>query len=127
MRVVISCYDGSLKDETLIDWIGEIKIYFEYHNVQDPNHVHFSITKLKGHATLWWDVLQKDKVDQILEKIKTWKKMVSKIKEKFLHVDYQQNLCKQVQNLWKKEAFVREYMEEFFKLSLRSGMKELEY
>jgi hypothetical protein len=113
-----------LKAKTLIDWIGKLKRYFEYENVQDPNHVHFTITKLKGHVSLWWDMHLKNIVDNRLEKIKTWKKMVSKIKEKFLHVDYQQNLCKQVQNLWKKEAFVREYMEEFFKLSLRSGMKE---
>jgi hypothetical protein len=126
-RVEVLCYDGSLKAETLIDWIGELERYFEYENVQDPNRVHFSITKLKGHVALWWDMLQKDRVDHRLEKIKTWKKMVSKIKEKFLPVDYQQNLCKQVQNLRKKETFVREYTKEFFKLSLRSGMKEPEY
>jgi hypothetical protein len=53
--------------------------------------------------------------------------MVRKIKEKFLHVDYQQNLCKQVQNLRQKETYVCEYTEEFFKLSLRSGIKEPEY
>jgi hypothetical protein len=27
-RVEVSCYDGSLKVETLIDWIGEIERYF---------------------------------------------------------------------------------------------------
>jgi hypothetical protein len=109
VRVEFLCYDGSLKDETIIDWIGEIERYFEYENVQDPNRVHFSITKLKGHAALWWDMLQKDRVDHRLENIKTWKKMVSKIKEKFLPVDYQQNLCKQVQNLRQKETSVCEY------------------
>jgi hypothetical protein len=71
--------------------------------------IRFSIKKLKGHGALWWDMLQKDRVDHKLEKIKTWKNMVSKIKEKFLHVDYQQNLCKQVQNLRHKETYVREY------------------
>jgi hypothetical protein len=38
-RVEVSCYDGSLKAKTLIDWIGELKRYFEYENVQDPNRV----------------------------------------------------------------------------------------
>jgi hypothetical protein len=42
--------------------------------------------------------------------------MVTKIKEKFLHVDYQQNLYRQVPNLWQKETYVHEYTEEFFKL-----------
>jgi hypothetical protein len=85
------------------------------------------MTKLKGHAALWWDMLQKDRVDNRWGKIKTWTKMVRKIKEKFLPVDYQQNLCRQVKNLRQKETFVREYTEEFFKISLRSGIKEPKY
>jgi hypothetical protein len=38
-RVEVSYYDGSLKEETLIDWIGELERYFEYENIQDPNWV----------------------------------------------------------------------------------------
>jgi hypothetical protein len=38
-KVEVSCYDGSLKDKTLIDWIREIERYFEYENVHDPNRV----------------------------------------------------------------------------------------
>jgi hypothetical protein len=53
--------------------------------------------------------------------------MVRKIKEKFLPIDYQQNLRNHVQYLRKKEIYVREYIEDFFKLSLESGIKELEY
>lgn len=62
-RVEVSCYDGKLRADVLIDWIGELKRYFEYENVQDPNWVRFSITKLKGHAALWWNMLQKDRVN----------------------------------------------------------------
>jgi hypothetical protein len=127
VRVEFLCYDGSLKDEALIGWISELERYFEYVRVQYPNCVCFSITKLKGHATLWWDMLHKDIVDHVLEKIKPWKKMVSKIKEKILPVDYQQNLCKRARNLRQKETSMCEYTKEFFKLSLKSGMKELEY
>jgi len=43
--------------------------------------------KLKGHEKLWWGMLQKDRVNNQLEKIITWKKMVTKVKEKFLPVD----------------------------------------
>jgi hypothetical protein len=126
-KVEVSCYDGSLRVDVLIDWIGELERYFEYENVQDPNRVRFVVTKLKGHATLWWDMLQKDRVNNQLEKIRTWKKMVTKIKEKFLPVDYQQNLFRQVQNLRQRETYVREYTEEFFRLSLRAGLKEPEF
>lgn len=47
--------------------------------------------KLKGHVALWWDMLQKGRVENKLENIKTWRKMVSKIKENFFPIDYQQN------------------------------------
>ena len=56
-KVEVSCYDGSLRDNVLIDWIGELERYFEYENFQDLNQVRFVVTKLKGHATLWWDML----------------------------------------------------------------------
>jgi hypothetical protein len=88
-KVEVSYYYGSMRVNVLIDWIGEIERYFEYENAQYPNQVRFSIMKLKGHATLWWDMLQKDRVNNQLEKIRTWKKMVTKIKEKFFPVDYQ--------------------------------------
>ena len=57
VRVEVSCYDVSLRAKTLIDWIGELERYFKYNNVRDPNWVHFSTTKLKGHAALCWDML----------------------------------------------------------------------
>ena len=53
--------------------------------------------------------------------------MVSKIREKFVPLDYQQNLCRQVQNLRQKDVSMHEYTEYFFRLSLISGIKELEY
>jgi hypothetical protein len=64
---------------------------------------------------------------QVTGEDKTWKKMVSKIKEKFFPVDYQQSLCRQAQNLKQKETFVWEYTKRIFKLSLKSGLKEPKY
>ena len=53
--------------------------------------------------------------------------MVSKIKDKFLPVDYQHNLCRHVQNLRQKNTYVREYTEGFFRLPLQSIIKEAKY
>ena len=50
--------------------------------------------------------------------------MVTKVKEKFLPVDYQHNLFWQVQNLRQRETFVPKYTEEFFRMSLRAVLKE---
>ena len=47
----------------MIDWLGEIELYFEYKNVQGPNTTHFDERTLKYHTTLWWDIAQKDGVN----------------------------------------------------------------
>ena len=71
--------------------------------MQDPNQVRFEMTKMKGHVFLWWDMPQKDRAYNQHEKINIWRKMVSKIKGKFLHVDFQHNLCKKVHNSRQRE------------------------
>ena len=53
--------------------------------------------------------------------------MVSNIRDKFLHMDYQQNLCRQVHNLRQKNVPMHEYTEDFFRMSLRLGIKDPEY
>jgi hypothetical protein len=71
--------------------------------------------------------VQKDRVHKKKENTNTCKKMVSKIKHKLFHVDYQKILCRQPQNLKQKKTYVQDYIEEFFKLSLKSRLNELEY
>eukprot|EP00253_Pinus_taeda_P003235 PITA_03235 len=50
--------------------------------------------------------------------------MVSKLKAKFLPKDYHLNLFKQMQNLKQKGMSVKEYTEEFYRLSIRTGHAE---
>ena len=83
--------------------------------------VKIAITRLKGHASLWWEHLQTDRQRRRKEKIRTWLKMVNKIKKKFLPTDYQVSLFKMMQNLKEKDITVKEYIEEFYRLDIRSG------
>ena len=55
------------------------------------------------------------------EKIKTWMKMLAKMKKKFLPADYQVSLMRKMQNLRQKEMSVKEYIEKFYKLDIRFG------
>ena len=48
-------YDGSLSIEALLDWISELDKYFEYEDISEDRKIRFVVTKLKGHAVLWWD------------------------------------------------------------------------
>ena len=46
--------------------------------------------------------------------------MVSKVKKKFLPIDYQVILLRKMQNLRQKDMTVKEYTKEFYRLDIRS-------
>ena len=73
--------------------------YFECEEVSEDRRVKFAAMKLKGHAAMWWDSVQTERrrLNKLL--IKTWSRMVAKLKGKFMPKDYQIALHRQVQNL----------------------------
>ena len=48
-------YTVGLNLEELIDWINDMDKFFDYEEMEEGKRVKFVVTKLKGHATLWWD------------------------------------------------------------------------
>ena len=85
----VSKFLGTLNPEDLIDWIGELEDYFELKDIEGPLRVRMAQTKLKGHATLWWNELQRDKEEEGEMKITRWILMVKKLKAKFSPIDYE--------------------------------------
>jgi hypothetical protein len=98
-KINIPMYEGNLDIEELLDWIREIDKYFDYEYVDEEKKVKHVVTKLKGHPTLWWDELQVDKRSKGKQKIKSWDRMVAKLKAKFIPKHYQINLFRRLQNL----------------------------
>eukprot|EP00253_Pinus_taeda_P002204 PITA_02204 len=123
-KIEIPMYDGSLNAEEVMDWIRSIDQYFDYEEVEENKKVKFAVTRLKGHAAIWWDELQTSRTRKGKSKIKQWDKMVSNLKAKFLPKDYHLNLFKQMQNLKQKGMSVKEYTEEFYRLNIRIGHVE---
>jgi hypothetical protein len=60
-KMDIPVYEGNLDAEELLDWIRSLDTYFDYEDVEEDKKVKHAITRLKGHATLWWDELQADR------------------------------------------------------------------
>ena len=56
-KMDIPMYEGNLYVEELLDWIRALEKYFDYEDVEEDKKVKHAITRLKGHATLWWDEL----------------------------------------------------------------------
>jgi hypothetical protein len=123
-KMDIPVYEGNLDAEELLDWIRALDTYFDYEDVEEDKKVKHAITRLKGHATLWWDELQADRPCKGKQKIKSWELMIAKMKAKFIPRDYQITLFRRMQNLRQKLMTVKEYTEEFYKLNIRVGHRE---
>ena len=89
-------YDGKLDTNVVLDWIFDMEKFFEYENTPNNRKVKIVVTRLKVHASLWWEHLQTDRQRRGKEKIKTWVKMVNKVKKKFLPIDYQVILLRKI-------------------------------
>eukprot|EP00253_Pinus_taeda_P018619 PITA_18619 len=117
-------YDGSLSIDVVLDWISEMDKYFECEEVSEDRRVKFVATKLKGHVALWWDSVQNERKRLNKTPIKTWTRMVAKLKGGFLPRDYQIALHRQVQNLRQRGLTVKEYTKEFYQVNLRARYTE---
>jgi hypothetical protein len=123
-KMDIPVYEGSLDAEELLDWIRALDTYFDYEDIEEDKKVRHAVTKLKGHAALWWDELQADRRCKGKQKIKSWDRMIAKMKAKFIPRDYQITLFRRMQNLRQKLMTVKEYTEEFYRLNIRAGHRE---
>jgi hypothetical protein len=123
-KMDIPVYEGSLNEEELLDWIRALDTYFDYEDIEEDKKVRHAVTKLKGHAALWWDELQADRRCKGKQKIKIWDRMITKMKAKFIPRDYQITLFRRMQNLRQKMMTVKDYTEEFYRLNIRAGYRE---
>jgi hypothetical protein len=120
----IPVYEGNLDVEELLGWIRALDKYFDYEDVQEDKKVKHAVTRLKGNATLWWDELQVDRRCKGKQKIKSWDRMVAKMKSKFIPKDYQITMFWRMQNLRQKQMPVKEYTKEFYKINIKEGHRE---
>ena len=124
VKMDIPVYEGNLDVEELLDQIRALDTYFDYEDVEEDKKVKHVVMRLKGHATFWWDELQADRRCKGKQKIKSWDKMIAKMKEKFIPRDYQITLFRRMQNLRQKLMTVKEYTQEFYRLNIRAGHRE---
>lgn len=110
--------------DVLLDWISKMDKYFECKEVGEDRRVKLTATELKGHAALWWGSVQNERKRLNKAPIKTWSRMVAKLKGRFLPRDYQITLHRQVQNLRQKGFTIKEYTEEFYRVNLQAGYTE---
>ena len=77
-----------------MDCINAPNKYFDFEEIEDKKKVRYAATKMKVHASIWWDELQIHRERRGKSKINSWDKMISKIKSQFMPKDYQLNLIR---------------------------------
>lgn len=112
-RPEIPIYQGRLNPEELIDWINDMEKLFDCEEMKEEKKVKFVVTKLKGHATLWWDGVQVERRRLGKQPIRNLNMMVVKLRGIFLRSDYKLSLFRHMQNLRQRLLIVKEYIEEF--------------
>jgi hypothetical protein len=70
-RIEVPMYEGNLEVEELLDWVRAMEKYFDYEDIEEDKMVKHAVTRLKGHATLWWDELQAEHRRNGKKKLKT--------------------------------------------------------
>jgi hypothetical protein len=86
-KMDIPVFEGNLDVEELLDWTRALDKYFYYEDIEEDKKVKHAITRLNGHATLLWDELQADRHRKGKQKIKSWDRMIAKMKAKFIPKD----------------------------------------
>ena len=120
LRPEIPIYQEILNPEELIDQINDMKKLFNYEEMEEEKKVKFVVTKLKGHETLWWDGVQVERRRLGKQPIINWNMMVEKLRGTFLPSDYHLSLFRKMHNLRQRLFIVKEYKEEFYKVSKRA-------
>lgn len=82
-RADVPFYSGILDPEELVDWINAMNKHFNYAEVKEDKQVKFAVTRLRGHASLWWDGVQEERVLKNKARINSWSRMTAKLRGKF--------------------------------------------
>jgi hypothetical protein len=56
-KIEVPMCEGNFYVEELMDWIRSMEKCFDYEDVDEEKRVRHDVTRLKGHAALWWDEL----------------------------------------------------------------------
>jgi hypothetical protein len=60
-KIEFPMYEGNLDVEDLPDWIRSMDKHFYYEEVDEEKRVKQVVTRIKGHAMLWWDEMMAER------------------------------------------------------------------
>lgn len=117
-------FEGQLDPDIFLDWLQTVERVFEFKDIPDDRKVKLVALKLRKYASIWWSNVVTTRVKSGKEKIRTWEKIRSKLKSKFLPPHYLQDNFLKLHHLKQGSKSVEEYTREFEQLLLKCDLKE---
>jgi len=84
LRVKVPEFEGKLDPEEFHDWLHTVEKVFDYKDIHDDKKVKLVALRLRKYASLWWTNLNAKRLRERKSKIRTWEKMKTKLKARFL-------------------------------------------
>nr|GEY73152.1 reverse transcriptase domain-containing protein [Tanacetum cinerariifolium] len=120
LKIEILEFAGKVHSDDFIDWLSTVERVFDVRDIANKLKVKLVAIKLRRHASLWWDHINKRRRIEGKSKVETWEKMKKLIKAKFLPENHRQEAFLDYHNLSQQNMIVEEVINEFDKLRMRS-------
>ncbi|GJY43102.1 reverse transcriptase domain-containing protein [Tanacetum coccineum] len=126
LKIEIPEFTGKVHPDDFIDWLSTVERVFDVRDIPDKLKVKLVAIKLRQHASLWWDHVNKRRRIEGKSKVETWEKMKKLMKAKFLPENHRQEAFLDYHNLSQQNMTVEEVINEFDKLRMRCDVVEEE-
>ena len=83
-KVEVLEFEGNLDPKEFLDWLHTVERVSEYKDVSKDKKVKLAALGLRKNASLWWTNLSAKRVRERQPRIRTWEKMKSMLKARFL-------------------------------------------
>jgi len=111
-KVDLPEFEGQLDPDLFLDWLRSVERVFDYKVVPEEK-VKLVALKLRKYAYIWWANVVAKRPRKGKAKIRSWKQMRDKLKDKFLPSHYLQDNYLKLHNLKQGTKNVEEYTREF--------------
>ena len=98
-KVEIPEFEGQHNPDDFLDWLNTVERVFEYKDIPDDKKVKLVALKLRKYASIWWNNVISKRARKGKDKIRSWRKMRSKLRAKFLPPHYIQDNFTKLHNI----------------------------
>ncbi|XP_020597419.1 uncharacterized protein LOC110037178 [Phalaenopsis equestris] len=126
MKIDVPVFDRKLEPNAFEDWLTAIEDYFDWFFISKDRRVRYVRMKLKGHVRAWWATVEERLRRTRLPAASNQEETKERLKEKYLPIDYEKMMFKEILQLRKGLMSVDQFPDRFHELIIHSKIVETE-